>query len=162
MGSWGQWDTKPFKREEKKVIPVLGPKKPENKQGFLTDYYNEWTIKEAKKLERLHNMHTKRVMDNLRRALKIEAIHDKPLTDKQRGKLIMEPLEYISKSYVKISLADLYRRYRQIRMQALTESLAIVGNGTSQQQNLNAIREKIVEMGEAHKASKQRFKEIEK
>jgi len=160
MGRWGRWDNKPIERDTE-MIPVMGPKEPE-KRDYIRDYYGEWDAEEIKRQKRLHTLYIKRVMDNLRKALRIEVVQKEELTDGQRKRFIMTPLEFISRSFVKISLADLYRRYRHVRIQALTECIAIVGNGTTQEANMAAIREKIVEVGEAHKASKQNLQESKK
>jgi hypothetical protein len=116
------------------------------------DYYNQEKSEDALRNRRLHDRHIKITMDKLRLFLRVEA-RNLNLSEKQKNVLIMDPVEFLSKTFLKISLVNLYRRYRQVRMQALTECLSIVGTGKTQEDNLESIRNKIIECGQAHKDS---------
>ena len=70
----------------------------------------------------------------------------------------MTPLDLIERSFVRISLAFLYRRYRQIRIQALTECLCIAHTKDKKEDLIKEIKLKILEAGTAHKESKERAK----
>ena len=185
MTDWGRWDHGDnllfIDEKNYNMIPVNGPVETEEppkkrdyiadcheaveaeeeslRSNYVPDLYSTWWVEEIRRQERLHVMHIKKAMDNLRRALRAEVKSGKELTEKQRSQLIMDPLEFISKTYVKISLADLYRRYRGVRIRALTECLAVVGNGTTQEANMKGIRDKIIVCGEAHKDSQRRHKQ---
>lgn len=126
--------------------------------GYETEFLKEEAIRQ----ERLHTRVIKKQVDRLRRALRMEISRGEELSLAHKDKFIMTPLEFISKSYTKISLANLYRRYRQIRIQALTECLAIVGQGGQREENKDAIRAKIHELGTAHKASAKRLESKKK
>ena len=123
----------------------------ENPKDYVAEYYEEETQRE----NRLHTRVIKTTMDRLRRALRMEVSRGK-ISPPIKDRFIMTPLKFLSKSYTKINLEALYRRYRQIRIQALTECLAIVGQGGSRDENIAAIREKIVQSGEAHRTSQKR------
>ena len=110
--------------------------------GHPSKYQAEFEEEEKLRQKRLHTRVIKKAMDNLRRALRME-ITKKELSDEHKDRFIMTPLDFISRSYVKLSIVGLYRRYRQIRIQALTECLAIVGQGNTKKENLEAIRNKI-------------------
>lgn len=120
------------------------------------DYQSDFLQEEKAREERLHLRVIKTTMNKLRRALRMEVLKGEEISEGHRDRFILTPLEFMSKAFVKISLTNLYRRYRQIRIQALTECLAIVGSGSSRDENLEAIRAKICELGMAHKASIER------
>lgn len=122
-----------------------------NKIDYQTRYFKEETEREA----RLHTEVIKRTVDKMRRALRMEVSRGE-LSPPIRDKFIITPLEFLSKAYTKINLEMLYRRYRHVRIQALTECLGIVGAGGTREENLENIKKKIVKCGEAYKASKKR------
>jgi hypothetical protein len=132
-------------------MPAIANHNHSKQDKRLSEYWREEVIRE----ERLHTQVIKQVMDKLRRALRLEVSRGE-LTDERKDKLIMTPRDFLARSYVKMSIVNLYRRYRRIRIQALTECLTIVGNGNNRDENLEEIRAKIMEAGEAHKASKLR------
>ncbi len=123
-----------------------------NKQ--ISDYRKQ----ENEREERLHDRFIKLAMDRLRRALTIEYFK-KEISAAIKKRLIMSPLEFLGKSYIKLSLADLYRRYRHVRIQSLSEALAIAGTSETREETMEKIREMIKEVGEAHQESKKREKE---
>ena len=126
----------------------------------VNDYLTEYETQEQGREKRLHRKVIKTAMDRMRRALRIEMAKGK-LDQDMRDKLIMSPVEFLSRTYVKVSLVKLYRRYRNVRLQALSECLAVVKKGRTQQENADAILEKIKEAGMAHKTSveKEKLKE---
>jgi len=108
--------------------------------------------------ERVQNKFFKMIMDRYRRVLNTE-YSGHTTSEKMRKRLIMEPLDLMERSFVRISLAYLYRRYRQIRIQALTEAISIVHTEGQRDDAIRKIRDKIIEIGVAHKESKERQKQ---
>lgn len=101
--------------------------------------------------ERFHND----LMSKLKWVLALEARRGgKRIPPLFRIKYLVTPEQYMRKAFVKLSLASLYRRYRQVRMDALTECLCIAHKETDRDVLVAKIRDKIIEIGTAHKETK--------
>lgn len=50
----------------------------------------------------------------------------KALPPQAREQMILKPIEFMDRSYVKMSILGLYRRYRDVRLAALQEALYVV------------------------------------
>jgi len=72
-----------------------------------------------------------------------------------RSKYMLDPIGVFEKSFVRISMTSLYRRYRGIYIYSLTEALAIVQKYESKEEILEHLRAKLIEAGTAEKESKQ-------
>ena len=103
--------------------------------------------------ERRHERFLASVMKRVRMAVRIENKKGR-LSPVMQEKYLITPAELLEKCIVRISVATLYRKYRGIYIQALTEALAMVEQYDSKDELLKQLRHKIIEAGVAEKDSK--------
>ncbi len=121
------------------------------------DYIKKENAEQKRLAEHQHKQECNRIMRRLRIVLKREN-EGKTVSENAKRKFLLTPLDLIERSFVKISLAFLYRRYRAVRIQALTECLTIAYTKNKKEELINEIKIKIIEAGQAHKDSKERDK----
>lgn len=104
----------------------------------------------------IHKTYVDYVMGKLKLCVRSESRNGKlPLFMKEKYLITSE--EYLNKSFVRISMGNLYRRYRQIRLQALIEVLGIANIETNQNELCNQIRALVIECGKPQKQSKELY-----
>jgi len=119
---------------------------------------NEIREEENKREERLF----KRFTDTIkRRAFNVvmAEYRGKKLPEKVYKKYMITPEEFLNRSFTKISIASLYRRYRQVELKTLVRCLGIVGRSDTLEQAKREIALELQRIGESHKDSKSRRKE---
>ena len=82
----------------------------------------------------------------------------KKVADKMYEKFMMTPSDFVERCFVKVSLACIYRRYRQVEMKTLVDALGIVGRADTLKDAQIAISERLRIVGKAHVDSQKRMK----
>lgn len=120
--------------------------------SFIKKLADELNNKEIEKDKVIHVTRCRTVIRKMKKLITAEkkGLH---LSDEKVDKFIMTPLEFMETAFVRISWRNLYRRYRQVRIMALTECLTIVNKAKSAEEAQKEIRDKLIELGQAQKLS---------
>jgi len=107
--------------------------------------------------DRLHS----RLCDSIKKKsfnVAIAQAKGKNVSQKMYDKFMITPIGFLERSYVRVSLTSLYRRYRQIEMKVLVEVLGILGRSDTIDEARRIVHERLVATSKMHIASRERRK----
>lgn len=110
------------------------------------------TSQSQEKLDkRAHERYINIVLNRLRLLVNKENDRGGHVAPIMRKRFMTTPREIYEKSFVRISIASLYRRYRGIYINGLTEALAIAQQCNSKEEMISKLRHKIIDAGTVEK-----------
>lgn len=124
------------------------------------DIHAKYIEEEIKRDEEISNKFFKGLVKKLRKIIDWEIKKGKEIPSLYKLKYLVSSEEFLRRCFVRISLASLYRRYRQIRLDALTECICIAHQENNKDELIKKIRNKIIEVGEVHKETTKDFKQF--
>lgn len=111
---------------------------------------------EAERHSRFLRTKIEGMVQRVRAIVRIELKNEK-VNPVVRKRLMITPERFMETMVVKISLASLFRRYRNVRLRTLHECYEIVKKNTSKDQNIKDIAELLMADGQTDNASRKRM-----